>query len=185
MLYTLTCLCSGCIELLAKIVLSTKYNFRFKQIFTQKFELKEIEYDFSIKESMNNSYSKPKTIIEKHILEYSFRIEHLIREIGQIYEAYSSTGDHYDYCSQLSMAGAQLLVDGYPIELMDGDAAHVPIIGNDHKVYVCCSGHTLNDDCLVMTILICLPLPLFSSPLYYITSHSLTIRLNTYSHLGP
>ncbi len=42
-----------------------------------------------------------------------------------------------------------------------------------------CSGHTLNDDCLVMTILICLPLPLFSSPLYYITSHSQTKHLFT------
>ncbi len=118
------------------------------KISTHRLKEKEKEYEAAKNVSTENS-DKKKTLIENEILEHSFGLEHLIREIGQIFEAYSSCGDNYNYCSQLSMAVAQLLVDGYPIELMDGDAAHVPmhwvtavlqqaikILGNDHKVYV-------------------------------------------------
>ncbi len=115
-----------------------------------KLEQKEVEYKVAKKE-IANSDSKHKQLIEHDILEHSFGLEHLIREVGQIYEAYSGCDGQHDYCSQLSMAVAELLVDGYPIELMDGDAAHVPVhwvtavlqqalklLGKDHRVYVVC-----------------------------------------------
>ncbi len=113
-----------------------------------KLEQKAVEYQVA-KKDIANSESKHKQQIEHEILEHSFGLEHLIREVGQIYEAYSGCDGKHDYCSQLSMAVAQLLIDGYPIELMDGDAAHVPmhwvtavlqqavkILENDDKVYV-------------------------------------------------
>ena len=78
----------------------------------------------------------------------SFGMENLFREIGQIFEAAHDRKEHESYCSQLSNVMADLVIDGYPLELMDGDAAHVPLqwikavfkdvikkIG-DQKVYV-------------------------------------------------
>ena len=86
--------------------------------------------------------------VQNKILEASFGLEHLFREIGQIYEAAHNVRGCKLYCSQLLNIIADLVIDGYPLELMDGDAAHVPLqwikavikdvikkIG-DQKVYV-------------------------------------------------
>ncbi|XP_062389284.1 interferon-induced very large GTPase 1-like [Sardina pilchardus] len=53
----------------------------------------------------------------------TFGLEHIFREMGQVYE--SSCGKHV--CDLPKMA-AELMISGHPIELMDGDAAHVPLI---------------------------------------------------------
>ncbi|KAI7803774.1 interferon-induced very large GTPase 1-like [Triplophysa rosa] len=64
----------------------------------------------------------------------TFGLEHLLREIGQIYESHESgkknketTGCQFNV-SSLPRLAAELMVSGYPMELMDGDAAHVPLI---------------------------------------------------------
>ena len=44
--------------------------------------------------------------------------------LGQVYEAALESGD---YGKNLPNAAAELFIDGYPLELMDGDAAHVPL----------------------------------------------------------
>ena len=70
------------------------------------------------------------------ILESSFGLEHLLREVGQVYEAAKELNMYNGLCSRLSKAVAELLIEGYPLELMDGDAAHT------HKVgYSCTYGH--------------------------------------------
>ena len=65
------------------------------------------------------------------LINASFGPEHMFREIGQIYEAVMSqsdaSADLRSQVCQLPEIAAQLLVDGFPLELMDGDAAHVPI----------------------------------------------------------
>ena len=59
----------------------------------------------------------------------SFRLEHLFREMGQIYEAITSQEDTTlrSKVSQYPDIVAQLLIEGFPMELMDGDSAHVPL----------------------------------------------------------
>nr|XP_055051013.1 interferon-induced very large GTPase 1-like [Misgurnus anguillicaudatus] len=59
-------------------------------------------------------------------------LEHIMREIGQIYESCSSvkknkTDLKFDFFSLPSLA-AEMMICGFPLELMDGDAAHVPLI---------------------------------------------------------
>ena len=88
------------------------------------------------------------TKVQHEILEASFGLENLLREMGQIYEAAHNVKEYKLYCSQLSSVMADLVIDGYPLELMDGDAAHVPLIWikaviqdvikkiGDKKVYV-------------------------------------------------
>ncbi|XP_078477445.1 interferon-induced very large GTPase 1-like [Lampetra planeri] len=57
----------------------------------------------------------------------SFGIDHIFREVGQIYEA-SQTLDGADNPSAaLPGIAADLMLSGFPLELMDGDASHVPL----------------------------------------------------------
>ncbi|XP_067282729.1 interferon-induced very large GTPase 1-like [Pseudorasbora parva] len=62
----------------------------------------------------------------------TFGLEHIMREIGQIYESCSSVKKNkkdlqFDFSSLPSLA-AEKMISGFPLELMDGDAAHVPVI---------------------------------------------------------
>ncbi|XP_053496335.1 interferon-induced very large GTPase 1-like [Ictalurus furcatus] len=62
----------------------------------------------------------------------SFGLEHMMREIGQIYEASvseekSNTGREDGSWSYLPELVAELMISGHPMELMDGDTAYVPL----------------------------------------------------------
>uniref|UniRef100_A0A673N3R2 VLIG-type G domain-containing protein n=2 Tax=Sinocyclocheilus rhinocerous TaxID=307959 RepID=A0A673N3R2_9TELE len=61
-----------------------------------------------------------------------FGVEHIMREIGQIYESCSSVQknkkDLQVHFSSLPSLAAEMMISGAPLELMDGDAAHVPVV---------------------------------------------------------
>ena len=62
------------------------------------------------------------------ITSSSLGVENLIRELGQIYEAASESKlKKKQLLSQLPKLAAELLIDGNPLEIMDGDAGHVPL----------------------------------------------------------
>ncbi|XP_016307196.1 interferon-induced very large GTPase 1-like isoform X2 [Sinocyclocheilus anshuiensis] len=70
--------------------------------------------------------------ISEDLQAAAFGLEHIMREIGQIYESCSSVKkknkkELKDFSSLPSFA-AQMMISGFPLELMDGDAAHVPVI---------------------------------------------------------
>ncbi|KAG1966942.1 interferon-induced very large GTPase 1-like [Pimephales promelas] len=70
--------------------------------------------------------------ISEDLQAASFGLEHIMREIGQIYESCSSVKKNkkdlpFDFSSLPSLA-AEMMISGFPLELMDGDAAHVPVI---------------------------------------------------------
>ena len=69
--------------------------------------------------------------LNMQLLETSFGPEHMFREVGQLYEAVMSQNNAPENLrrriSRLPEIAARLLVDGFPLELMDGDAAHVPV----------------------------------------------------------
>lgn len=61
-----------------------------------------------------------------------FRFEHICREMGQIYEAlyYCQTSlqdEEVRFLDSLPNIGAKLLLNGQPMEIMDGDVANVPL----------------------------------------------------------
>ncbi|XP_049417973.1 interferon-induced very large GTPase 1-like isoform X9 [Epinephelus fuscoguttatus] len=61
----------------------------------------------------------------------TFGLEHILREMGQIYEAHASlqkqtTRGQTDWSKYPELA-AELMISGHPMELMDGDAGHVPL----------------------------------------------------------
>uniref|UniRef100_A0A8C1VCZ9 VLIG-type G domain-containing protein n=1 Tax=Cyprinus carpio TaxID=7962 RepID=A0A8C1VCZ9_CYPCA len=70
--------------------------------------------------------------ISKDLQAADFGLEHIMREIGQIYESCSSVKKNkkdlqVDF-SYLPSLAAEMMISGSPLELMDGDAAHVPVI---------------------------------------------------------
>uniref|UniRef100_A0A671PAY8 VLIG-type G domain-containing protein n=1 Tax=Sinocyclocheilus anshuiensis TaxID=1608454 RepID=A0A671PAY8_9TELE len=72
------------------------------------------------------------TRISKELQAATFGVEHIMREIGQIYESCSSVKKNkkdlqFPFSSLPSFA-AEMMISGFPLELMDGDAAHVPVI---------------------------------------------------------
>ena len=72
-------------------------------------------------------------LLHKELVNASFGIEHFIREMGQMYEARMDTSTPFGYVSRdleifsFPQIVAELMTEGYPVELMDGDATHVPI----------------------------------------------------------
>ncbi|KAF4115327.1 hypothetical protein G5714_002816 [Onychostoma macrolepis] len=70
--------------------------------------------------------------ISEELQAAAFGLEHIMREIGQIYESCSSVKKNkkdlqFDLSSLPSLA-AEMMISGFPLELMDGDAAHIPVI---------------------------------------------------------
>ncbi|KAJ8372092.1 hypothetical protein AAFF_G00294560 [Aldrovandia affinis] len=70
--------------------------------------------------------------VSKEIRAISFGLQHLMREMSQLYEAVHSVAMNEDFTDvqcvdTLPRIGAEMLIAGYPLELMDGDVAHVPL----------------------------------------------------------
>ncbi|CAH2308114.1 up-regulator of cell proliferation-like [Pelobates cultripes] len=68
-----------------------------------------------------------------NILDNSLGIEHFLREMGQFYEAECTMIKHEHISpdqrqfSKLPGIAADLLLDGFPLELIDGDASNIPL----------------------------------------------------------
>ncbi|XP_067226574.1 interferon-induced very large GTPase 1-like [Chanodichthys erythropterus] len=70
--------------------------------------------------------------ISEELQASDFGLQHIMREIGQIYESCESVKKNkkdlqFDFSSLPSLA-AEMMISGFPLELMDGDAAHVPVV---------------------------------------------------------
>ncbi|XP_067451144.1 interferon-induced very large GTPase 1-like isoform X2 [Thunnus thynnus] len=65
--------------------------------------------------------------LDQALMESSLGVEHYMREMGLIYE-FSIFGSRNtaDEISRLPGLAAEMLLDGYPLELLDGDASNIP-----------------------------------------------------------
>ncbi|XP_052446836.1 interferon-induced very large GTPase 1-like [Carassius gibelio] len=82
-------------------------------------------------QQMTNEHAELERI-SKELQAATFGLEHILREIGQIYESCKSVNKNKeglpcDFSSLPSLA-AEMMISGFPVELMDGDAAHVPVV---------------------------------------------------------
>ncbi|KAF4097910.1 interferon-induced very large GTPase 1-like [Onychostoma macrolepis] len=82
-------------------------------------------------QQMTSEYAELERI-SKALQAATFGLEHIMREIGQIYESCKSVNKNKeglpcDFSSLPSLA-AEMMISGFPLELMDGDAAHVPVV---------------------------------------------------------
>uniref|UniRef100_A0A3P9D5B0 VLIG-type G domain-containing protein n=2 Tax=Maylandia zebra TaxID=106582 RepID=A0A3P9D5B0_9CICH len=67
--------------------------------------------------------------ISKTLQSATFGLEHIFREMGQIYEAHRAVQKQNKLTSwsKYPKLAADLMISGHPVELMDGDAGHVPL----------------------------------------------------------
>uniref|UniRef100_A0A8C5GJ64 Si:dkey-85k7.12 n=1 Tax=Gouania willdenowi TaxID=441366 RepID=A0A8C5GJ64_GOUWI len=68
--------------------------------------------------------------LDQQLANSSLGTEHFFREMGQIYEASrfrSETDQFRQQLNHLPELCAQLLLDGFPLELVDGDASNIPL----------------------------------------------------------
>ncbi|XP_038854996.1 interferon-induced very large GTPase 1-like [Salvelinus namaycush] len=68
--------------------------------------------------------------LDRQISDGSLGLEHFLRELGQLYEASCSLPEDSPQRKQMEhLPGlcAQMLLDGFPIELVDGDASNIPL----------------------------------------------------------
>ncbi|XP_060730758.1 interferon-induced very large GTPase 1-like [Tachysurus vachellii] len=69
-------------------------------------------------------------ILDKQISNSALGTEHFLREMGQLYEAAVSLPENIQSGKQmlhLPKLCAKLLLDGFPLELVDGDASNIPL----------------------------------------------------------
>ncbi|XP_019210871.1 up-regulator of cell proliferation-like [Oreochromis niloticus] len=83
------------------------------------------------KEKSKNSENKEEIKeIDRQLSNSSLGTEHFFREMGQIYEASLSlpqTDRARKQLQHLPKLCAELLLDGFPLELVDGDASNIPL----------------------------------------------------------
>ncbi|XP_071264236.1 up-regulator of cell proliferation-like [Salvelinus alpinus] len=84
------------------------------------------------KDLCQNSPEKKDDIkdLDKQLSDCSLGLEHFLRELGQLYEAACSLPEDSPQRKQMeNLPGlcAQMLLDGFPIELVDGDASNIPL----------------------------------------------------------
>ncbi|XP_071264237.1 interferon-induced very large GTPase 1-like [Salvelinus alpinus] len=68
--------------------------------------------------------------LDKQLSDCSLGLEHFLRELGQLYEASCSLPEsslQWQQMEHLPGLCAQMLLDGFPIELVDGDASNIPL----------------------------------------------------------
>ncbi|XP_030595639.1 interferon-induced very large GTPase 1-like [Archocentrus centrarchus] len=67
--------------------------------------------------------------ISQKLQSATFGLEHIFREMGQIYEAHRTIEGESRYTgwSKYPELAAQLMISGHPMELLDGDAGHMPL----------------------------------------------------------
>ncbi|XP_053175006.1 up-regulator of cell proliferation-like [Scomber japonicus] len=65
--------------------------------------------------------------LNKVLLDSSLGVEHYMREMGLIYEfSINGSRNTADEISRLPGLAAEMLLDGFPLELLDGDASNIP-----------------------------------------------------------
>ena len=95
----------------------------------KEFQKKKAEVQEKSGKSTEEQCKKELSSLNKKLIDASFGLEHLLRETGQVYEAVTSKkrAQNVKRINQLPKVAAELLIEGHPLELMDGDAAHVPM----------------------------------------------------------
>ncbi|XP_032040422.1 interferon-induced very large GTPase 1-like [Aythya fuligula] len=95
----------------------------YHQLWSQILALKKSNENNNLKTQL----MKKLDALSNEINDSSIGLEHILREVGQIYEALESTYSNENWYDKLPEIAANLMILGYPTELMDGDASYVPL----------------------------------------------------------
>ncbi|KAI4881974.1 hypothetical protein NFI96_004268 [Prochilodus magdalenae] len=98
-----------------------------QQYCKQLSDVHALKYRCKISADFRKKQEELQTLSEK-VDAVTCGLEHILREMDQICEAWAERpGEMPAEVSALPAVAADLLISGHPLELMDGDAAHVPL----------------------------------------------------------
>ncbi|KAK7888751.1 hypothetical protein WMY93_024311 [Mugilogobius chulae] len=99
----------------------------------KEFKSKQAEAELKSKQAEAELKSKQAELakLSNDLQSATCGLEHIFREMAQIYEAHKSldkppNSEQTDWSKYPELA-AELMISGHPMELMDGDAGHVPL----------------------------------------------------------
>ncbi|XP_063009303.1 interferon-induced very large GTPase 1-like isoform X1 [Melospiza melodia melodia] len=79
------------------------------------------------KARLSDEFTRALDALSDEINNSSIGLEHFLREVGQIYEALQFLNTTNESFVKLPEIAADLMVSGYPVELMDGDTSYLPL----------------------------------------------------------
>ncbi|XP_016150706.1 interferon-induced very large GTPase 1-like [Sinocyclocheilus grahami] len=108
-------------------------HYKYDEKWSEVLKLKESNERFEQQMAINLSNEQTELDkISEELQAATFGLEHILREIGQIYESCQSVNKNKEGLpcnfSSLPSLAAEMMISGFPLELMDGDAAHVPVV---------------------------------------------------------
>ncbi|XP_034004758.1 up-regulator of cell proliferation-like isoform X2 [Trematomus bernacchii] len=89
-------------------------------------QLSSLRHQWTEQSNKENKDVKAIVKLDQELLESSLGLEHYMREMGLIYEFSLKSQNSADEVRRLPGLAAELLLDGYPLELLDGDACNIP-----------------------------------------------------------
>uniref|UniRef100_A0A4W5P4V8 Uncharacterized protein n=1 Tax=Hucho hucho TaxID=62062 RepID=A0A4W5P4V8_9TELE len=78
----------------------------------------------------NHPEKKDIADLDRKMSDCSLGLEHFLRELGQLYESscfLAESSQQRKQMERLPALCAQMLLDGFPVELLDGDASNIPL----------------------------------------------------------
>ena len=123
--YFLYCLKLGLNNISRSSISTVHHEYRISRSALSHIQTKHSNTVESQEKKIKNNLNK----LDQKLIDLSLGLEHLLREVGQVYETairHDSLAKRQQFVS-LPTSVANLLIDGYPFEIMDGDAAHVPV----------------------------------------------------------
>ena len=104
---------------------------QYQQVYAQ---IKEISSIQSVDTDEQNELKHQLNELSSMLLDVSFGLEHCFRELGQLFEAIEETQNQAlipqelrNSIKLLPQLAAETLIEGFPLEIMDGEASHIPI----------------------------------------------------------
>ncbi|XP_061839164.1 up-regulator of cell proliferation-like [Nerophis lumbriciformis] len=79
-----------------------------------------------LKEQCQKKNAKLIAVFNQALVDSSLGVEHYMREMGLNYEVSVHVDDSTGKICHLPAITAEMLLDGYPLELLDGDASNIP-----------------------------------------------------------
>ncbi|XP_034004759.1 up-regulator of cell proliferation-like [Trematomus bernacchii] len=89
-------------------------------------QLSSLRHQWTEQSNKENKDVEEIAKLDRELLESSLGLEHYLREMGLIYEFSLQSQNCADEIRRLPGLAAELLLDGYPLELLDGDASNIP-----------------------------------------------------------
>uniref|UniRef100_A0A4W3JR47 Interferon-induced very large GTPase 1-like n=1 Tax=Callorhinchus milii TaxID=7868 RepID=A0A4W3JR47_CALMI len=117
---------SDVVEKMIQKLATNSGNERKHFLYLMKYELDSMSWQNLTKKQQCESSEDQKAPQDLDV-QRSLGLEHFLREIGLVYETFMALNENSSNITKLPVIAAELLLDGFPLELIDGDVCGVAV----------------------------------------------------------